>query len=518
MIPNKNQDVLMRKETPAYLLSLALACCLGISCSRSDNGEGGRSLTRNPEAVADGELLSIADLTAGSEQALSEIVGTSWTGDLPGMIERRVIRALVIPNKMSYFLDGVTQRGIAYEILTQLEEELNKSKKNRNLKVYVLIIPTTRDRVIADLLSGRGDIAATNLTPTPERSKHVDFIHPWTKDVSEVVVTGSSGPELQSLEDLAGQTVYIRKSSSYWEHLESLNDSFFGQSGLKPVKLKAADELLETEDILEMANAGLVKITVADDYLANFWAQIFSDIRVHSDISVHSGDQISWAIRKDSPELKHLLDPFVKKRQKGSLMGNILINRYLKDTSWVENSLTPEKLEQFDNTIALFEKYAESFGFDHLMITAQAYQESGLDHSKRSRAGAIGIMQLLESTASDANVGIQGIDQLENNIHAGVKYLRFLSDRYFSDPEITGVNRTLLSFAAYNAGPRRVANLRSKTEEMGLDPNKWFRNVEVAAAHEIGRETVQYVSNIYKYYVAYERVVTQQQLRANLKG
>ena len=511
----------MRKTVPAYLLVVVFTCCLGVSCSGSDSGDGGssnRSLTRNPEAVADGELLSIADLTSGSEEALSEIVGTSWTGDLPGMMERRVIRALVIPNKMSYFLDGVTQRGIAYEVLTQLEEELNKTRKNRNLKVYVLIIPTTRDQVIPDLLSGRGDIAATNLTPTPERSKHVDFLYPWTTDVSEVVVTGSSGPELQSLEDLAGQTVYIRKSSSYWEHLESLNDSFFGRSGLKPVKLKPADELLETEDILEMANAGLVKTTIADDYLANFWGKIFSDIRVHSDISVHSGDQISWAIRKDSPELKHLLDPFVKKRQKGSLMGNILINRYLKDTSWVENSLTPEKLKQFDNTIALFEKYAESFGFDYLMITAQAYQESGLDQSKRSRAGAIGIMQLLKSTASDANVDIQGIDQLENNIHAGVKYLRFLSDRYFSDAEITEVNRTLLAFAAYNAGPSRVANLRRKTQEMGLDPNKWFRNVEVAAAREIGRETVQYVSNIYKYYVAYERVVAQQELRADLKG
>ncbi len=511
----------MRKNVPVSLLFLAFVCFLAGACSGSDSGDGGsssRSLTRNPEAVADGELLSIADLASGSEQALAEVVGTSWTGDLPGMIERRVIRALVIPNKMSYFLDGATQRGTAYELLTQLEDELKKSTKKRNLKVSVLVIPTTRDRVIPDLLSGRGDIAATNLTPTPERSKQVDFVYPWAKDVAELVVTGSSGPNLQSLEDLAGQTVYIRRSSSYWEHLESLNDSFFRPSGLKPVKLKAADELLETEDILEMVNAGLINITIADDYLAKFWAQIFGDIQVHSDISVHSGDQISWAIRKDSPGLKSLLDPFVKQRQRGTLMGNILINRYLKDTSWVENSLTPEKLEQFDNTIALFEKYAESYGFDYLMITAQAYQESGLDQSKRSRAGAVGIMQLLKSTASDPNVGVQGIDQLENNIHAGVKYLRFLSDRYFSDPEISEVNRTLLAFAAYNAGPSRVATLRRKTEEMGLDPNIWFRNVEVAAAHEIGHETVQYVSNIYKYYVAYERVVTHQELRANLKG
>ena len=38
---------------------------------------------------------------------------------------------------------------------------------------------------------------------------------------------------------------------------------------------------------------------------------------------------------------------------------------------------------------------------------------------------------------------------------------------------------------------------------MGLNPNIWFGNVENAAAAVVGRATVQYVSNIYKYYIAY---------------
>jgi membrane-bound lytic murein transglycosylase MltF len=116
-------------------------------------------------------------------------------------------------------------------------------------------------------------------------------------------------------------------------------------------------------------------------------------------------------------------------------------------------------------------------------------------------------MQLLPSTATDPNVGIPDIHEVESNIHAGTKYLRFIRDRYFSDPEMDDANQAFFSFAAYNAGPARVAQLRAKAEEAGLDPNQWFGNVEVIAAQVIGRETVQYVSNIAKYYLAYSAIV-----------
>ena len=137
------------------------------------------------------------------------------------------------------------------------------------------------------------------------------------------------------------------------------------------------------------------------------------------------------------------------------------------------------------------------------MLAALAYQESGLDQSKRSNAGAIGVMQLLRSTASDPNVGITKIEELENNIHAGTKCLRFLRDRYFSDDDLPDLEQQLFTFAAYSAGPARIQKLRAETVEVGLDPNLWFGNVEVVAAKRVGRETVQYVSNISKYYVAY---------------
>jgi membrane-bound lytic murein transglycosylase MltF len=282
------------------------------------------------------------------------------------------------------------------------------------------------------------------------------------------------------------------------------------------MKLIAADENFEDEDLLEMVNAGLIPMIVMDSHKARFWAQIFEKINVCDDIAVREGGQISWAFRRNSPKLKAIVNEFVKGHKKGTLLGNIILKRYLRDTKYVKNSLSQKELDKFEAMLALFEKYADQYDFDYLMVGAQAYQESGLDQSKRSPAGAIGVMQLLPSTAADPNVGIPDIEKLDKNIHAGTKYLRFIVDRYYKDEPMDDVNRMLFAFASYNAGPARVSNLRKKTAEMGLDPNVWFHNVEVAAARKIGRETVQYVSNIYKYYIAYRMIVDQMQKKERL--
>ena len=107
-------------------------------------------------------------------------------------------------------------------------------------------------------------------------------------------------------------------------------------------------------------------------------------------------------------------------------------------------------------------------------------------------------------------MGINNIHEVDANIHAGIKYLDFLRNRYFSDQGIDPRNQTLLALAAYNAGPSRMINLRNKAAKLGYDPNVWFDNVELVAAKEIGRETVQYVANIYKYYLAYRYSIEQQ--------
>ena len=448
-----------------------------------------------------------AEADSTPEKSLLEM--KPWIGDFDGMAKRRIIRALVVYSKTFYFLDQGRQRGATYELLKQFETMVNKKLKTETLKFKILFIPVRRDQLIPWLVDGRGDIAAANLTITPQRQSQVDFSDPLISGVKELLVTGPAAPPVKSLDDLAGKEIHVRPSSSYYESLTQLNKSF-QQTGKPKMNLVAADETFEDEDLLEMVNA------VMDSHKAHFWKQIFDNITVHPTIAVRNGGEIAWCFRKDSPKLKAVVNEFVKGHKKGTLLGNIILKRYLRDTKYVQNSLSQKELDKFEAMLALFEKYADQYDFDYLMVSAQAYQESGLDQSKRSPAGAIGVMQLLPSTAADPNVGISDIEKLEKNIHAGTKYLRFIVDRYYKDEPMDDVNRMLFAFASYNAGPARVSDLRKKTAEMGLNPNVWFHNVEVAAAKKIGRETVQYVSNIYKYYIAYRMIIDQMQKKERL--
>ncbi|MCB2229070.1 MAG: lytic transglycosylase F [Desulfarculaceae bacterium] len=492
----------------------------------------GKSLTARALAATLGFLLLTLSVWAAAPVARAAVddmkpeeflknVKKPWKGDLEGMVKRRAVRALVVYSKTNYFLDGLTERGLTYEAMQQFEKYLNQQlrkqgKKKKHLKVHVLLFPVARDKLLPYLAEGKGDIAAAMLTVTPGRQKLVAFTNPFAKDVKELVVTGPGAPKIAKLEDLAGKRVYVRTSSSYAESLKRLNKEF-KKKGLKPVRIEPADENLETEDILEMVNAGLIKITVADNYLAEFWAKIFKQIKLHQKVYVDQGGTIAWAIRKDSPQLMKMLNGFVKGHKAGTLMGNILIKRYLENTKFARNLMAPEEIKRFDQTIKYFRKYSGEYGFDWLMITALAYQESRLNQKLRSSAGAIGVMQILPSTAAGAPIEIKNITVLDRNIHAGVKYLRFIYDQYFKDDKkMDQLDKVLFTFAAYNAGPARVEQLRRRAVKMGLNPNVWFRNVEQAAARVIGRETVQYVANIYKYYIAYRMIMHQRSERAKL--
>ncbi|MEW6143405.1 MAG: lytic transglycosylase F [Thermodesulfobacteriota bacterium] len=424
-------------------------------------------------------------------------------GDFGMMKKERIIRALVPYSLTFYFVDKGVQHGASYEYLKAFEEKINKDLKTGNLKIHVIIIPTSRDQMIPRLVNGYGDLALGNYTITEGRLKKVDFSAPLFTGVREIVVTGPDSPEIKTLDDLSGQEVWVRMSSSYDESLETLNESL-KKAGKKPVIIKAADENLEDEDILEMVNAGLIEFTVVDSHISEFWSQIFEELELHPDLALRTDGSIAWMMRKDSPELKKVVDGFIEEHKMGTLFGNTIFKRYLRSTDWVDDSLEGEDRERFDSMVELFKKYAGRYDFDWLMIAAQGYQESQLDQSKRSPAGAVGVMQILPSTAKDPNVGIPDIDKLDNNIHAGTKYLRFMTDRYFDEPDMKPPDRMLFAFASYNAGPRKIAQMRELAEKRGLDPDIWFRNVDIVVSDKIGRETVTYVGNIYKYYIAYQ--------------
>lgn len=433
-------------------------------------------------------------------------VSKPWTGDLDGMIARGTIRILTVYSKTFYTVDKGVQRGATYEAFRQFEDDLNKKLarqgrlRQKNLKVRVVFIPGGRSDMLRALAAGKGDIAAANLTDTPERRKLVDFSVPVFPGVSEVVVSGPASPTIASLNDLAGKEVFVRKSSSYYESLVALNRRF-AAAKLPAVILRPAPEALENEDLIEMVNAGLVPLIVADKHIASFWKQVFPGITVHDDVALRTGGNIAWAVRKGSPQLKAALDDFLARFGKGTMVGNTIFNRYLKDARYVKNAASEAERKKFLALIEYFKKYGDQYDVDWLLVAAQGYQESQLNHAVRSPVGAIGVMQVMPATGKELAVG--DITQIDANIHAGVKYLRWMIDHYYARQPMTDLDKALFAFASYNAGPARVAQLRKEASRRGLNPNIWFHNVEYVAAEKIGSETVTYVANIYKYYIAY---------------
>jgi len=444
-----------------------------------------------------------ADKAARTELPVDYFARRKVTGDFDAMLKRRYMRVLVVNSKMLYFVDRGRQGGVTYEIFKHFEDEVNRDRKNERLRFHVVFIPVSRDELIPRLVGGFGDVAAANLTVTAERAKRVAFSAPVVKEVDEIVVTGPQSPSIAGVEDLSGKKVFIRKSSSYYEHLVELNREFAKRSKPKVV-LEAAPEELEDEDLLEMLNAGLIEIVVVDRHIASFWSQVFDDIRLHEDVVVHKGGDIVWMIRKRSPKLKAALDRFLAQSGAGQAFGNQMFRRYLKDAKYVKDSAAESEMRKFKTVVEFFRRYGGEYHIEPLLMAAQGYQESRLDQSRRSSGGAIGVMQVLPSTGKELGVG--DITLTEPNVHAGVKYIRLMIDRYYANEPMDEMNKVLFAFAAYNAGPGRIGDLRRRAAKRGLDPNVWFDNVELLAAERIGRETVQYVSNIYKYYIAYKLI------------
>ena len=495
--------------TPGLVLVALLVVAVLTSC-RGQKSEAPQVTTSNDEA-------SFPE-AASPYDALPESVRTEMdkpsTGDFDAMSARRFIRAGVTFNRTHYFIDKGQQRGLTYESLTSFEDDLNAQTKRGNLKIHVVFVPMPRDQLFPALLSGKVDLVAAMLTVTPEREAVVAFSEPTRTNVNEVLVTGPEAPRITTVDDLAGKEVFVRKSSSYYTSLVSLNEQLKVR-GKPAVAINPAPEALEDDDLLEMVNAGLIPITIVDEYLAEFWNQVFSKLNVHHDVTVRSGGNLAVAVRKENPQLREAINTWIRKHGKDDAFRNTIERRYLENVKYAKNATSEAERRKFQTMVGLFQKYGAQYNLDYLLMAAQGYQESTLDHSVRSPVGAIGVMQVMPATGRELKVG--DITKLEPNINAGIKYMRFMMDQYFANEPMDDLNKLLMTFAAYNCGPGRLRQLRRETERRGLNPNVWFGNVERVVSERIGRETVQYVGNIYKYYIAYKLVVAQREQRDEAK-
>lgn len=488
------------------LFVMLLSLGLQLAAAQSGAGQAKANASKETKTTAVEELtgLGFGDLVSRR------------SGDLDMMEKERTIRVLTVYGLWSYYLDGAEQKGFVFDMFKEFETFINQRLKKGELKLNVVFVPVARDQLLTSLNEGRGDIAAAALVISPERKKLVDFSNPVSREVSEVLVTGPSAPVVKSIDDLAGQDILVRASSIYLSSLEKINDEL-KKRGKKPIKLVPADERLDEEDLLEMVNSGLLKWAAVSDFAASQWEKGFDHLTVREDIVFRKGGRIAYAVRKDSPLLLAALNDFLKTHRQGTLQGNMLINRDLLEIHGAKGALNESEYKRLEELFDIFKQFGEQYELDHLMLAAQGYQESRLNQNARSDRGAVGVMQLLPSTAKGKNVNIPDISTAENNIHAGVKYMDFIRTRYFSDPDIEPLNQTLFAFAAYNAGPARVRELREKTAKIGYNPNVWFDNVEYLAAKEIGHETVQYVSNILKYYIAYSLAMQQEADYVNVR-
>jgi membrane-bound lytic murein transglycosylase MltF len=440
----------------------------------------------------------------------------AWKGDFDGMVKRRHIRVLVPYSRTLYYNDKGRERGITADLVRDFEQYLNKKYAQELGKrpITIYMIPTTRDELLRDVAEGLGDIAAGNLTVTDARRQIVDFNAPADqKPVSELVLTGPKSPAIATAADLAGKTVHVRKASSYYESLVALNDRL-KKEGMPQANLVLVPDALEDEDMMEMLNAGLLEAIVVDDWKARIWAQVLPKVKINDGAVVRSGGLVGWAIRKDSPKLQAILDEFYVNFIKKQNLTAARIKQYSSRIKQLKDPTGSDDWKRFEQTLALFRKYGEKYGFDPLMLAAQGYQESGLDQNAKSHVGAIGVMQIMPATGAELKVG--DIKLTESNIHGGAKYMDQLMTRYFPDAKFSTANRSLFAFASYNAGPGRIAQMRKEAEKRGLDPDKWFNNVEIVTADKVGIETTTYVRNIYKYYAAYKLMldVHQEQQKA----
>ncbi len=427
-------------------------------------------------------------------------LGEAWTGDLPQIRgARRFLRVLVSYSRTNFFVDGDDLRGLEYEMMLQFEEYLNRNAPGSADRLALVFIPIPFGQLLSALEQGKGDLVAAGLSVTPERQKRVAFARPYMKHVREVVVLGPDARPVQTLDDLAGRSVHVVAGGSAAEHLAALNTTLAAKNR-DAIRVVQAEPYMEAGDLLHLVSVGAWNYAVTDLHLAQLWAAALPGLTVREDLVVHSGGQLAWAVRKDCPKLLAELSAFARTVRQGTQLGNVLQRRYLTPGVRSLSGADNDEISRFRSLEPHFRHFAEALHFDWLRLAAVAYQESRFHQDKISPAGAIGVMQVLPSTAKIPVVNVRNIHTARGNIQAGARYLAHLRDDVFNDPELPQTARMNFVIAAYNAGPTRIQDLRRQAQTLGLDPNRWFGSVESLAAAQIGRETVEYVLAVNKYY------------------
>ncbi|MGR3960827.1 transporter substrate-binding domain-containing protein [Vibrio lentus] len=429
-------------------------------------------------------------------------------GDFDVLQTKGVVRVLVSGDVGFYHIENGKPKGILAEQIHYFQQAL----KVRDPLLRVQVIPVERSELLSALNQGRGDIAVANLTVTKEREQLVDFSIPIRSDIDELLVTNHSTPLITDITQLQGKEVWLKQNSSYISSVHTVNKQL-EQNGMVPIYIHLLNNNIQDLELLDLIKRGKITATIVDSHKLELWGNLEQDIRIHRELAFRHNADIAWAIRKNNPQLKAQIDQYLQDSKQGTLLGNVIDNRYLESISWMNRASNALQNEEREKLEELFVAYGEKYEINWLILLAMAFQESGLDNTKISHRGAVGIMQVMPKTARDWYVDIDDVYDLESNIHAGSKYLRFIYDRYFDLPELSDIDKIHFSLAAYNAGPAKIRRMRVLAAKQGFNPNKWFNHVEVIARKNISQEPVKYVANINRYFTIYQRLDEFQDIR-----
>jgi membrane-bound lytic murein transglycosylase F len=389
----------------------------------------------------------------------------SMKGDLPEIKERKILRVLTRDNPFNYFIHRGELMGFEYELA-------KKFAKENDLQLIMVVPPAWND-LIPWLITGKGDIIASSLTITDERRKikDISFCHPYI-DNREYVVTRKNDSKLKSLKDLKGRTIAVRKNSSYWQTLSNLMKK--GAS----FKLITAPDNMETNEIIEWVADGKYDLTIADEHYLK--GKISQGVNVRAAFPVGTSNHYGWVVRKDDTRLRNAIDKFFKKEYKGRFY-NIIYHRYYenhgklkKHDQVIKDSNEKFCICRFDD---IFRKYGEKYGFHWCLVASQVYQESRFDPKVKAWDGGMGLMQLMPATAKE--LGCKNPFNPADNVHAGTKYMNQLRKRCgYQKKEVSPKDSLCFALASYNGGYGHLKDARALAEDLKLDPNKWFDNVE----------------------------------------
>jgi membrane-bound lytic murein transglycosylase F len=449
-------------------------------------------------------------------QSLTQHRDETSTGDLAALHKRGSLRLLTRNNALSYFMYKGEDFGFDRDLVKMFA-------KGQGLRLEI-VVPPSRDLLIPWLLEGRGDMIAATMSVTPERLEEIKFSKPYLF-VKEFLIQNTAGPKLKNLEDLKGHSIHVRKSSSYYSTLQGL------QKDYGPFEIVNVSENIETERLLAQIASKEIAFSVADStifeieqrYHDNIEAAFPLPMRNHEcrkdDDTCRYQQDIAFGVRPNNPTLMNKLNTFISKTYRG-LEYNMAIKRYFKNKKRIKlskekNTLITGEISPYDHAI---KKYAKKYEFDWRLLAAQMYQESRFNPKAESWAGAQGLFQLMPRTAR--SLGIKRLHLPEQNIHAGVKYLRQLFNQTESSLQLR--QRTRFALAAFNVGYGHLSDARRLAKRLKLDPDRWFRNVEKAMlllekpqyykkaryGYCRGTEPVKYVSEIQLRYEHYAKNTT----------